>query len=163
MIHEKYSRMIKEFDFISIDASLAVDVQQQTVREIVKEKVDLRLLSIGQGAPMKFYGKGIPNVNADDLTGKLIVIEGRGRQRPLHADTAFDRFSRRPRLRHGQRRSEAIELVCAELEQAMRAMSQPGHALSFYATDFMDQLENNIIPACSAPDSSCWLIVTSTL
>ncbi len=41
MIHEKYSRMIKEFDFISIDASLPVDVQQHTVREIVKEKVDL--------------------------------------------------------------------------------------------------------------------------
>ncbi|NLP12665.1 thymidylate kinase [bacterium] len=41
MIHEKYSQMIKEFDFISIDASLPVDVQQHRVREIVKEKVDL--------------------------------------------------------------------------------------------------------------------------
>ncbi|HPI71895.1 MAG TPA: thymidylate kinase [bacterium] len=41
MIHEKYSQMIREFDFISIDASLPVDVQQHTVREIVKEKVDL--------------------------------------------------------------------------------------------------------------------------
>lgn len=41
MIHEKYSQMIKEFDFISMDASLPVDVQQHTVREIVKEKVDL--------------------------------------------------------------------------------------------------------------------------
>lgn len=41
MIHEKYSQMIKEFDFISMDASLPVDVQQHTVREIVKDKVDL--------------------------------------------------------------------------------------------------------------------------
>lgn len=41
MIHEKYSQMIQEFDFISMDASLPVDVQQHTVREIVKEKVDL--------------------------------------------------------------------------------------------------------------------------
>src|SRR5215470_10613148 len=40
-IYQEYRRMVREFDFIKIDASQSPDVQQSTVRQIVEEKIDL--------------------------------------------------------------------------------------------------------------------------
>jgi len=100
---------------------------------------------------MKFYGKGIPNVNADDLTGKLIVIEGAdgsGRSTQIRLLTDFLEGRGYGTVNVGLKRSN---LVSAELEQAMQGNVLSQGTLSlFYATDFMDQLENNIIPALRA-------------
>jgi dTMP kinase len=41
MIHEKYSQMIDEFQFTVVDAGQPADVQQQLVRQIVKDRFDL--------------------------------------------------------------------------------------------------------------------------
>jgi dTMP kinase len=41
MIHENYRKMIDEFQFTVIDAGQPADVQQQLVRQIVRDKFDL--------------------------------------------------------------------------------------------------------------------------
>lgn len=41
MIHAKYSQMIDEFQFTVVDAGQPADVQQQLVRQIVKDRFDL--------------------------------------------------------------------------------------------------------------------------
>lgn len=98
-----------------------------------------------------FYGPGFPYKSIHDLPGKLIVLEGTD----------------------GVGRSTQIQLLRSWLENAGYAVSdtglrrspltQPGlsaaksgHTLSsmtmslFYATDFADRLENQIIPALKA-------------
>jgi dTMP kinase len=40
-IHKEYQRMIREYDFIRIDAAESPDVQQTKVREILESKIDL--------------------------------------------------------------------------------------------------------------------------
>ncbi len=40
-IHEEYLRMVKEFRFVTIDASKSPDTQQQTVRKLVRQHIDL--------------------------------------------------------------------------------------------------------------------------
>ena len=99
----------------------------------------------------RFYGEGIPYLHLDELPGKLIVVEGTD----------------------GVGRSTQIELLKEWLEERGHAVSdtglnrspvtQPGldaakqgHTLGrttlslFYATDFADRLENQIIPALKA-------------
>ncbi len=99
----------------------------------------------------RFYGEGFPYLRLGNLPGKLIVIEG--------TDSVG--------------RSTQIELLRIWLEERGHAVSntglnrspltQPGldaakqgHTLSrttlslFYATDFADRLENQIIPALRA-------------
>lgn len=99
----------------------------------------------------QFYGAGYPYHQISDLPGKLIVLEGTD----------------------GVGRSTQIELLRAWLEKQGYAVSdtgfrrsqltQPGldaaklgHTFSpltmslFYATDFSDRLENQIIPALKA-------------
>ena len=98
-----------------------------------------------------FYGHGIPRVSADDLGGKLIVVEGAdgsGRSTQIAHLVDWLETSGRPTAQVGLKRST---LVSEELEKA-----QDGNVLSrttlslFYATDFADQLENIIIPALKA-------------
>ena len=100
---------------------------------------------------MKFYGKGLPNVKPDELTGKLIVIEGAdgsGRSTQIRMLTNWFEGRGRAIVDMGLKRSN---LVSAELEQAMNGNILSPITLSlFYATDFADQLENRIIPALKA-------------
>jgi len=100
---------------------------------------------------VQFYGAGFPYDSIKDLPGKLIVLEGTD----------------------GVGRSTQIQLLRSWLEDEGYAvsdtglrrspMTQPGldkaktgHTLSrlttslFYATDFADRLENQIIPALKA-------------
>jgi dTMP kinase len=97
------------------------------------------------------YGKLLPGVNLADLTGKLIVIEGTD----------------------GAGRTTQIDLLRPWLEEMGHAVLDTGVARStlagegirrakegnnlgrvtqslFYATDFVDRLENEIIPALRA-------------
>jgi dTMP kinase len=99
----------------------------------------------------KTYGKLLPDMNLADLSGKLIVIEGTD----------------------GAGRTTQIDLLKAWLEELGHAVLATGMARSslagdgirrakegnnlgpvtqslFYATDFVDRLENEIIPALRA-------------
>jgi dTMP kinase len=96
----------------------------------------------------RFYGHGIPHVNAGDLGGKLIVVEGAdgsGRSTQIAELVTWLETSGHATVQVGLKRST---LVSEELERA-----QEGNVLSrttlalFYATDFADQLENIILPA----------------
>ena len=96
----------------------------------------------------RFYGKGIPGVQLDQLKGKLIVVEGAdGSGRSTQIDLLRNWLERRgyPTVHVGLKRSM---LVSRELEQAMRGNILGTRTLSlFYTTDFADQLENRIMPA----------------
>jgi dTMP kinase len=100
---------------------------------------------------MTFYGKGLPHVNVAELTGKLIAIEGAdgsGRSTQIRLLTDYLEGRGYATVNVGLKRSN---LVSAELDQAMQGNVLSPVTLSlFYATDFADQLENNIIPALKA-------------
>ena len=96
----------------------------------------------------RFYGHGIPHVNAEELGGQLIVVEGAdgsGRSTQIAELVNWLETSGHATVQVGLKRST---LVSEELERA-----QEGNVLSrttlalFYATDFADQLENIILPA----------------
>jgi dTMP kinase len=101
--------------------------------------------------PKAFYGKGLPNVNLESLTGLLIAVEGAdGSGRSTHINMLRDWLERRgyPTANVGLKRSS---LVSRELEAAMQGNILGTRTLSlFYATDFADQLENRILPALRA-------------
>jgi dTMP kinase len=99
----------------------------------------------------RFYGHGIPRVKAEELGGKLIVVEGSdgsGRSTQIAHLVEWLETGGRATVQVGLKRST---LVSAELEKA-----QEGNVLSrttlslFYATDFADQVENIIVPALKA-------------
>src|SRR5215475_7632176 len=98
--------------------------------------------------PKRFYGKGIPGVDVEQLRGQLIVVEGAdGSGRSTQMDLLRNWLERRgyPTVNVGLKRSM---LVSRELEIAMQGNILGTRTLSlFYATDFADQLENRIIPA----------------
>ena len=100
---------------------------------------------------MKFYGKGIPGCNTKSLNGKLIAIEGAdgsGRSTQIRLLTNWLEGRGYATTNVGLKRSN---LVSQELEQAMQGNTLSPVTLSlFYATDFADQMENNIIPALRA-------------
>jgi len=99
----------------------------------------------------RFYGHGIPHIKCEQLTGKLIVVEGAdgsGRSTQIIRLVDWLETNGHPTVQVGLKRSS---LVSAELDKA-----QQGNVLSrttlalFYATDFADQLENIMIPALKA-------------
>ena len=99
----------------------------------------------------RFYGHGIPGVDLEKLSGKLVVVEGAdgsGRSTQIARLVAWLEGRGHATVQVGLKRST---LVSEELEQA-----QKGNILShltmslFYATDFADQLENIILPALKA-------------
>src|SRR5215468_10263973 len=103
-------------------------------------------------ARFEFYGqKGLPNVNLKELKGKLIVIEGTdGVGRSTHVGLLKQWLENNGHavLDTGMTRSA---LAGEGLKSA-----KEGHTLGrltmtlFYATDFADRLENEIIPALRA-------------
>src|SRR5437762_3297104 len=101
--------------------------------------------------PKRFYGAGLPGVDAEQLSGTLIVLEGAdGSGRSTQIRLLRDWLERRGHAvaEVGLRRST---LVAKELSAA-----KEGHTLGrttmsiFYATDFADQLEHSIVPALRA-------------
>ena len=99
----------------------------------------------------RFYGHGIPGVRLEEVTGRLIVVEGAdgsGRSTQIARLVDWLETNGHATVQVGLKRST---LVSSELEKA-----QEGNILSrttlglFYATDFADQLENIILPALKA-------------
>jgi dTMP kinase len=102
-------------------------------------------------AQRRFYGHGLPGVELEKLSGKLIVVEGAdgsGRSTQIASLVEWLEGRGHATVQVGLKRST---LVREELE-----LAQQGNILShttmslFYATDFADQLENVIVPALRA-------------
>jgi len=96
----------------------------------------------------RFYGHGIPNVDLDQLAGKLIVVEGAdgsGRSTQIALLVQWLEGCGHATVQVGLKRST---LVSEELEKAQEGNILSRTTLSlFYATDFADQIENIILPA----------------
>jgi dTMP kinase len=98
-----------------------------------------------------FYGAGFPYRELDDLPGKLIVLEG---------SDGVGRSTQTQLLRRWlEDEGFAVSdtgLRRSEMTQSGLDAAKNGHTLSritmslFYATDFADRLENQIIPALQA-------------
>ena len=98
--------------------------------------------------PFQSYGDGIPGQQLDDLSGWLIVVEGTdGVGRTTHID----------RLRqHLERLGYAVadtgftrsDLASSGIRRAKQGNTLGSNAFNlFYATDFADRLERQIVPA----------------
>jgi dTMP kinase len=99
----------------------------------------------------RFYGTSLPGCDTAELKGELIVLEGAdgsGRSTQIELLKTWLESLGYGVVNVGLKRSN---LVADELDAA-----QQGNVLShttrslFYATDFADQLENNILPALRA-------------
>jgi dTMP kinase len=99
----------------------------------------------------KFYGAGFPYKEVGELTGKLIVIEG------------MDGVGRSTQINLLRKWLEKSGFAVSDTGLRRSPLTQPGldaakkgHTLTpttislFYATDFADRLENQIIPALKA-------------
>ncbi len=102
-------------------------------------------------AKFRFYGNGLPGVRLDELQGKLIVVEGTdGVGRSTQVD-----FLRRWLEQRGHAVFDT-GLTRSALAGKGLKRAKEGNTLSlitftlFYATDFADRLENQIIPALRA-------------
>jgi dTMP kinase len=97
------------------------------------------------------FGSPPPGLDLDQLTGALIVIEGPDSSgRSTHIQLLGDWLQQNgyPVAQVGLKRSQ---LVGAELEEAKGGNVLSPRTMSlFYASDFFDQLENNIVPALRA-------------
>ena len=102
-------------------------------------------------SPKKWYGHGIPGVDLQRLSGKLVVVEGAdgsGRSTQIIRLVEYLEKGGHATVQVGLKHST---LVSEELEQAQQGNILSRITLSlFYATDFADQLENVILPALKA-------------
>jgi len=102
-------------------------------------------------ARFSFFGEGLPEIDLDELKGKLIVLEGTdGVGRSTHIGLLKQWLENHGHavLDTGMTRSA---LAGKRLKQAKEGNTLGGITLSlFYATDFADRLENEIIPALRA-------------
>jgi len=102
-------------------------------------------------ARFSFFGEGLPEINLEELKGKLIVLEGTdwvGRSTHIGLLKQWLENHGHAVLDTGMTRSA---LAGKRLKQAKEGHTLGGITLSlFYATDFADRLENEIIPALRA-------------
>jgi dTMP kinase len=102
-------------------------------------------------AGYSFFGEGLPGIDLAELKGKLIVLEGTdGVGRSTHIGLLRQWLENHGHavLDTGMTRSA---LAGKRLKQAKEGHTLGGITMSlFYATDFADRLENEIIPALRA-------------
>jgi dTMP kinase len=100
---------------------------------------------------LQYYGAGLPYKQIGDLPGKLIVLEGTdgvGRSTQIELLKRWLEKSGYAVSDTGLRRSP---LTQTGLEEAKNGTTLTPLTISlFYATDFADRLENQIIPALKA-------------
>src|SRR5919198_3326666 len=98
-----------------------------------------------------FFGEGLPDINLEELKGKLIVMEGTdGVGRSTHIGLLKQWLENHGHavLDTGMTRSA---LAGKRLKQAKEGHTLGGITMSlYYPTDFADRLENEIIPALRA-------------
>src|ERR1044071_5704998 len=101
--------------------------------------------------PLQFYSEQLPGVDPSDLQGRLIVIEGPdavGRTTQIMLLRQWLEQEGHAVLDTGMARSA---LAGKGIQQAKEGNTlQPITMTLFYATDFADRLENEIIPALHA-------------
>src|SRR3989441_4996411 len=116
----------------------------------IKHTLNSRIV-VPRPTPRQFYGHGVPRVNLDKLAGRLIVVEGAdgsGRSTQIAQLVEWLEGGGHATVQVGLKRST---LVSEELDKAKQGNILSRTTLSlFYATDFADQIENNIIPALRA-------------
>jgi dTMP kinase len=99
----------------------------------------------------EFYGEGLPGVDLTELRGRLIVIEGPdgvGRSTQVAMLKAWLEMNGHAVLDTGMTRSA---LAGKGIKQAKSGITLGQISLTlFYATDFADRLENEMIPALRA-------------
>jgi dTMP kinase len=103
-------------------------------------------------ARFEFYGpEGLPGINLEELKGKLVVLEGAdGVGRSTHVTLLRQWFENRGHavLDTGMTRSA---LAGSGIKAAKEGHTLGGITMNlFYATDFADRLENQMIPALRA-------------
>ena len=110
-----------------------------------------RRVVVPKPTPKRFYGHGIPGVDLEKLSGRLIVMEGAdgsGRSTQIARLVQWLEGCGHATVQVGLKRSTLVSL---ELERAKQGNILSHITLSlFYATDFADQLENIILPALKA-------------
>jgi dTMP kinase len=110
-----------------------------------------RRVLVPKRSPKRFFGHGIPGVDPERLSGRLVVIEGAdgsGRSTQIARMVQWLEGCGHATVQVGLKRST---LVSEELEQAKQGNILSHLTMSlFYATDFADQLENIILPALKA-------------
>ena len=120
-------------------------------RTSTKAAIQEPVIVVPKPSPKRFYGHGIPGVDFERLTGKLIVVEGAdgsGRSSQIAHLVQWLESSGHATVQVGLKRST---LVSEELDQAQQGNILSRITLSlFYATDFADQMENIILPALRA-------------
>src|SRR3954468_22140506 len=93
----------------------------------------------------RFYGQGIPGVDLSKLAGKLIVVEGAdgsGRSTQIERLVQWLQGRGPATVQIGLKRSTLVSEECDKAQEG-NILSHRTMSL-FYATDFADQLENNI-------------------
>lgn len=102
-------------------------------------------------ARLSYFGEGLPEIDLDELKGTLIVLEGTdGVGRSTHIGLLKQWLENHGHavLDTGMTRSA---LAGKRLKQAKEGHTLGGITMSlFYATDFADRLESEIIPALRA-------------
>ncbi len=102
-------------------------------------------------ARFRFFGEGLPGIDLEELKGKLIVLEGTdGVGRSTHTGLLKQWLENNGHavLDTGMTRSP---LAGKRLRQVKEGHTLGGITMSlFYATDFADRLENEMIPALRA-------------
>lgn len=98
-----------------------------------------------------WFGKGLPKISLNGLTGKLIVVEGQdgaGRSTHVALLRAWLENLGYPTSEVGLKRSR---LAGKELQEEMKHHALAPTTMSlFYATDLADQIQNVIIPSMKA-------------
>ncbi len=120
-------------------------------RKISKKESAQKDIAVPAFSPKQFYGHGLPGIDRNRLTGKLIAVEGAdgsGRSTQIARLVQWLEGKGHATVQVGLKRST---LVSEELEKAQQGNILSRTTLSlFYATDFADQLENNILPMLKA-------------
>jgi dTMP kinase len=102
-------------------------------------------------SPLEFYGDPLPGIDTSELQGKLIVVEGPdavGRSTQIAALRTWLEARGHAVLDTGMARSA---LAGKGIQQAKEGNTLgPITMTLYYATDFADRLENEIIPALRA-------------
>src|ERR1044071_7047222 len=100
-----------------------------------------RRVQVPKPTPKRFYGHGIPGVDLERLTGKLVVIEGAdgsGRSTQIARLVQWLEGCGHATVQVGLKRST---LVSEELEQAKQGNILSHITMSlFYATDFAEPI-----------------------